>query len=246
MTAFEIVALVLGGAASGFINTLAGGGSAITIPILTEVLGDVNVANGTNRIAILLANITAVAGFQRGKVVPWDVVRRLAIPAAAGAVTGAWVATIISSGAMRRVFAGVILLVALSVLYRPERWIQEREDGLREPWRSLIFFAVGWYGGFLQAGVGLLWLTGLVIGGGLDLVRGNAAKVALIAIYTPLTIVVFASAAQIDVTVGAVLAVGQVTGAYVASQLAIAKGAAWVRWVLVGAAVVAAVRLGFF
>ncbi len=188
----------------------------------------------------------AVAGFQRGKVVPWQVVRRLAIPAVLGALAGAWVATIISAGAMRRVFAAVILMVALSVLYRPQRWITEREDGLREPWRSLVFFAVGWYGGFLQAGVGLLWLTGLVLGGGLDLVRGNAAKVALIALYTPLTIVVFASAAQIDFAVGAVLAVGQVGGALTASHLAIAKGATWIRWVLLVAAVAAAIRLGFF
>ena len=246
MSALDFVLLVLGGMASGFINTLAGGGSAITIPILTEILGDVNVANGTNRIAIMLANIGAVAGFQRGKAVPWDVVRKVAIPAGVGAIAGAWVATIISAGAMRRVFAVVILLVALSVLYRPQRWIHEREDSLREPWRSVLFFAIGWYGGFLQAGVGLLWLTALVLGGGLDLVRGNAAKVALIAIYTPLTIVVFARAAQVDVAVGAVLAIGQVSGAVLASQLAIAKGAAWVRWVLLGAAIVAAIRLGFF
>lgn len=246
MSLLDAIIVILGGMASGFINTLAGGGSAITIPILTELLGDVSVANGTNRIAILVANIGAVANFQRSGKVPWAAVRRLAIPAALGAIGGSWFATVISSGVLRRVFAAVILFVALSVLYKPARWVQEREAKLREPWRSLLFFALGFYGGFVQAGVGLMLLSGLVLGGGLDLVRGNAAKVALIAIYTPLTIAVFASAAQVDLAVGAVLAIGQVSGAVGASQLAIAKGANWVRWVLLVAAVAAAIRLGFF
>jgi hypothetical protein len=89
-------------------------------------------------------------------------------------------------------------------------------------------------------------LGALVLGAGLDLVSGNAAKVLVIAVYTPVTLVLFASAAQVDWAVGGVLAIGQVSGAYVASQLAIARGAAWIRWVLVGAAVVAAVRLAVF
>ena len=95
----------------------------------------------------------------------------------------------------------------------------------------------------MQAGVGFLLLAGLVLGGGLNLVNGNAAKVVLIAVYTPITLLLFAAAAQVDVAVGVVLALGQMTGAWVASQMAIAKGANWVRWVLVFAAGLAAIRL---
>ena len=242
MTPLEGVILALGGAAAGFINTLAGGGSAITIPILTEMVG-INTANGTNRIAILLANLSALAGFQRGKVVPWQRVVPLIIPTVIGAAGGAWVATITSGDVMRKVFAVVLLLVAASVLFRPSRWIEERDVALHEPWRSLAFLAIGFYGGFVQAGVGFLLLAGLVLGGGLNLVNGNAAKVVLIAAYTPVALLFFARAAQVDLAVGAVLSVGQITGAWVAAQLAITKGAGWVRWVLVVAAVIAAVRL---
>ena len=245
MEPFEAVILIAAGFAAGFINTLAGGGSAITIPILTEIVG-VNVANGTNRIAILVANIGAIAGFQRGRAIPWERMPRLVTPAVIGAVMGAWVATGVSAGAMRRVFASVILLIAISAIYRPSRWLENRQQSLREPWSSLVFLAIGFYGGFVQAGVGLLLLTGLVFGGGLDLVKGNAAKVVIVAAYTPVALLIFASAAQVDVAVGAVLATGQVGGAYTASRLAVSKGAGWVRWVLVVAAVAAAVRLGFF
>jgi uncharacterized membrane protein YfcA len=241
----EIVLLIFGGLAGGFINTLAGGGSAVTIPILTEIVG-ISVANGTNRIAIMAANLTAIAGFQKGKAVPWSQVLPLLPPAMFGAAFGAWTATGVDEGVLRRVFALVLLLVAASVLTKPSRWIEERENRLPEPWRSIIFFGIGFYGGFVQAGVGFMLLAGLVLGGGLDLVKGNAAKVVLIASYTPIAIIFFASASQIDLTVGVVMALGQMSGAWIAARLALKRGAGWVRWILVAAAVVASIRLAFF
>jgi uncharacterized membrane protein YfcA len=242
MTPAEALLLVGGGAAAGFINTLAGGGSAITIPILNEMVG-ISVANGTNRIAIMAANLSAIAGFQRGKAIPWKRVVPLIVPTVIGAALGAWVATKTDPDVMRKVFAAVLLLVAASVVFRPARWVEERDASLAEPWRFLAFVGIGFYGGFVQAGVGFLLLAGLVLGGGLNLVNGNAAKVVLIAIYTPIALLLFANAAQVDLAVGVVLALGQMTGAWVASQMAIAKGANWVRWVLVAAAIIAAVRL---
>ncbi len=242
MTLFEAVVVVLGGLASGFINTLAGGGSAITLPILTELIGP-NAANGTNRIAIQLANLAALGRFAKGKAVPWSVVVPLLPAAMIGAGFGAYTATLLSPGATRRVFAFVLIFVAASVLVKPSRWVEGREAVLPLPLRHVVFLAIGFYGGFVQAGVGFLLLAGLVLGSGLDLVKANGAKVLLIAAYTPVALFFFASASQVDVAVGAVLAVGQVSGAWIAAHLALKKGAGWVRWVLVIAAVVAAVRM---
>ena len=141
MTILEGVLLLFGGLAAGFINTLAGGGSAITIPILTEIVG-INVANGTNRIAILLANASALTRFQRGGVVPWGRVGVLVVPILMGAALGAWTATQMSGDTLKRVFAVVLVLVAASVLLRPSRWVEGHERVMKEPWRSLLFFAI--------------------------------------------------------------------------------------------------------
>jgi len=244
VTLLEGLVLIMGGAAAGFINALAGGGSAITIPILTEMVG-INTANGTNRIAILLANLTAIAGYQKGEAVPWRRVSVLIVPTVLGAAIGAWLSTVTPPDVLRLVFAGVLLLVAASVMLRPSRWLEEREAVLHEPWRSIIFFGIGFYGGFVQAGVGFLLLAGLVLGAGMNLVNGNAAKVVLVAAYSPIAILLFARASQVDLAVGAVLAIGQMSGAWAGSRLAVLKGAAWIRWVLVFAALVAAVRLAF-
>lgn len=242
MTILQVFLLLGGGFAAGFINTLAGGGSAITIPILTEIVG-ISVANGTNRIAILLANVSAVTRFQKGGVVPWHRVGRLIPPTVIGAGFGAWTATQIDGDVMKRIFAVVLMMVAASVLLRPSRWVEGHERDIGEPWRSLVFFAIGFYGGFVQAGVGFLLLIGLVLGSGMDLVSGNAAKVVLVLAYTPVALIFFASASQVDLQVGLVLSIGQMTGAWIAARLAILKGAVWIRWVLVAAAIVAALRL---
>jgi uncharacterized membrane protein YfcA len=244
VTLLEGLILIIGGAGAGFINALAGGGSAITIPILTEMVG-INTANGTNRIAILLANLTAIAGYQKGDVVPWRRLSVLIIPTVVGAAAGAWVSTVTPPDVLRLVFAGVLLLVAASVLLRPSRWLEERQVALHEPMRSLVFLGIGFYGGFVQAGVGFILLAGLVLGAGMNLVNGNAAKVVLIAAYSPIAILLFAQASQVDLAVGGVLAIGQMSGAWVGSRLAVLKGATWIRWVLVVAAVVAAARLAF-
>ena len=242
MSLIEGLVLVVAGAAAGFINALAGGGSVITIPILTELVG-INTANGTNRVAIFLANLTAVAGYQRGDAVPWRRVSVLLVPTVIGAAAGAWLSTVTPPDVLRRVFAVVLLLVAGSVLIRPSRWLQDRESVLREPWRSAIFLGIGFYGGFVQAGVGFILLAGLVLGAGMNLVNGNAAKVVLIAAYSPVAILLFARASQVDLAVAAVLAAGQMSGAWAGSRLAVLKGASWIRWVLVVAAAIAAVRL---
>lgn len=242
MSLGTVVLLLAAGMVAGFINTVAGGGSVVTLPILVEIVG-ASVANGTNRIAILMQNLAGLAGYQRGKAVPWPVVWPLIPPMLLGAVSGAYVATTISSDAMRRVFAFVIVLVAALVFVKPSRWVGESEPKLHQPWRGLVFFGAGFYGGFVQAGVGFLLLAGLVLGGGLGLVRANAVKVALILIYTPVVLVLFALADQVDLAVGLTLGVGNMIGAWISARLAVKKGAGWIRWVLIVAAVAAAVRM---
>ncbi len=248
MTVPLALLLFLGGIVAGFINTLAGGGSALTIPLLIEILGgNAVLANGTNRIAILLQNVVAVRGFKKAGLLPWRQVMPVVPAVILGAVGGAWLgALVVKPEVMQKVFGVVVLLVALTVIIKPSNWLGGHERTMPEPWRSIAFFGIGFYGGFIQAGVGFLLLAGLVLGGGMGLVRGNAAKLFLVLVYTPVTLLLFWQADQVDLTAGLILACGNMTGAVVATRLAIRKGAGWIRWVLVGAAVVAAGRMLFF
>lgn len=247
MTLTTALLLLGGGLLAGFVNAVAGGGSIVTLPILTEAVGlPATIANGTNRIAILLQNIAGVAGYRKGGMLEARRVAPLLPSTLVGAVAGAWVATEVSPEAMRKVFAFVIVLVALSVVVKPSRWLDGGEGRLTEPWRSLAFLGIGFWGGFVQAGVGFLLLAGLVLGSGFDLVRGNAAKLLLVLFYTPLALLLFAHADQVDLVAGLVLAAGNVTGVLIATFFAVKSvknGAGWIRWVLIVAATAAALRM---
>ena len=206
-------------------------------------MSDASIANGTIRVAVLFANIAGISAYQQGKSIPWRRVGLLLPPVLIGGAAGAWAATRLSSDGMQRVFAVVLILVAVSVVFNTNRWLEDVPTRLSPLWRNVVFLFIGFYGGFVQIGVGILLLTALVLGSGLDLLRGNGAKVALILIYTLVALPFYFLAGHVDLRLGLVLAAGYSSGAYLAAKLAVSKGAAWARWVLVVAAVGAAIRM---
>jgi len=139
---------------------------------------------------------------------------------------------------------GVLMVVMLVVvLIRPKRWLVGRpEMFLRRPgWLQLvIFFLIGIYGGFIQAGVGIFLLAGLVLGAGYELVRANAVKNLIVMVFTLFALIVFIINDQVEWLPGLVLAVGNMMGAWVAARMAIEKGAKFVRWILIAVIVVSA------
>lgn len=239
-------AVVAAGFLCGFINTLAGSGSLITLPLLIFLGLPANVANGTNRVAILLQNIVGVSSFKRQGVLDVRGGIMLAIPAVVGAVLGAQIAVNLDQETMRRVIGALMVIMLVVVLVRPRKWLEGRSDsaGHQNRWLQIaIFFAIGMYGGFIQAGVGIFLLAGLVLGAGYDLVRANAVKVMIILIFTIFALVVFVANGQVRWTVGLILAVGNMLGAWVAARMAVKRGAKFVRWLLVGVLVISAIVL---
>ncbi|MHC4937812.1 MAG: sulfite exporter TauE/SafE family protein [Planctomycetota bacterium] len=239
MTPADAGLLVLAGLGAGFINTLAGGGSALALPALEMVTASASIANGTNRIAILLQNVAGTHGF--GETLDRPRAFRLAVPMLIGGVAGAWVATMLSPGSMRVALSVAVALVAVSAVVKPPR------TAPLEGWTvDAGMLVCGFYAGFVQAGVGFLLLAVLAGGLRLDLVRANAIKVFIVLLATIPVLAIFALRGQVAWLPGIVLAAGNMSGAAIASRMAVKKGAAWVRWVVVGAAAFAIAKLLFF
>lgn len=228
-------ALVAGGLVAGVVNAMAGGGSLLTLPLMVFLGIPPTVANGTNRVAIVVQGVTTVTGYGRAGKVPWGAVARLAAPTLAGTVVGAYVATRMSDALFRPVLGVVLLVMAGFVLVRPGRWLKpETAEAPRFGVGTYAaFFGIGIYAGFIQAGYGFFVLGALVVGGGLDLVRANGVKVTLALILSIVATAIFAAGGKVDWAAGAVLAVGNGIGGYLGARLAVAKGAPWIRWVLV-------------
>ncbi len=236
MSILEIIALIGSGALVGFINTLAGGGSIISLSVLMMLGLPATVANGTNRIAVAVQTLTAVSSFRQQKVLEVKKGISLAIPAIVGSVIGAWIAVDINEVIFEKAVAIVMILMLVFILYKPQSWIRERTDLTSKNitfWQILIFFLIGIYGGFIHAGVGYFLLAGIVLGAGYELVKANAIKVLIVLLYTPFTIVVFVMNDQVNWAYGLVMTIGNVAGAFIASRMAVKKGAAFVRWVIV-------------
>jgi uncharacterized membrane protein YfcA len=240
--------IVLAGVVCGFINTLAGSGSLISLPLLIFVGLPANVANGTNRVAILLQTMVAVGKFRQEKRLSLKTSVGLVIPAIIGAIIGAQVAVNLDEVMMRKAIGILMVVMLVVILVKPKRWLEGRPDLMerRPGWLQwLIFLGIGLYGGFIQAGVGIFLLAGLVLGAGYELVRANAVKNLIVLCFTIFALVVFILNDQVVWVVGLVLALGNMIGAWIAAKMAVERGAIFVRWLLIAVVIVsAAVLLG--
>jgi len=239
-------AVIAAGFAAGFINTLAGSGSLITLPMLIFLGLPANIANGTNRVAILLQNVVGVSSFHRQKILNFRKGLILAVPAIIGSIIGAQIAVNLDEQMMRHAIGVLMVVMLFVIIIRPKRWLAGRPEALvKNPgWvQILVFLAIGIYGGFIQAGVGIFLLAGLVLGAGFDLVRANAVKVLIVLCFTVFALAIFIINDQVNWLIGLILAIGSMLGAWVAARTAVSWGAGFVRWLLIVAVIIAAAKL---
>ncbi|MGM0674942.1 MAG: sulfite exporter TauE/SafE family protein [Spirochaetota bacterium] len=232
---FEPLILLGAGLIAGFVNTLAGGGSLLTLPALIFVGLPSPMANATNRVAILMQTTVNTLRFhQKGKLE----LRTSAVAvgsAVVGAVAGAFIAAELPEEVFDIALAAVLVLVVATLFVRKPT---PGEDAfrVRSVWLKVpVFFVIGIYGGFIQAGVGFLLITGITWLLGLDLVRTNATKVLIIMVYSAFALAIFAFYGQVVWLFGLILGVGNMAGGWIGVHFAVKRGAKAVRWVILAA-----------
>jgi uncharacterized protein len=231
----HIPVIFTAGILAGFINTLAGGGSLLTLPILIFLGLPTAVANGTNRIAIVAQCAFAVAGFKKKGVSNFKLSLLLSTPAIIGAIIGAYFAVDISDVLFRRVLAVIMLLVLGLILWNPRQDSSGSSNSLGR--RQLItamitLFFIGIYGGFIQVGVGFIIIAALTTITKFNLVVTNSHKVFIAGIYTVFALIVFAFNGKVCWEIGLCLAAGMGLGGWIGSHWAVKKGERWIRVVL--------------
>ncbi len=236
MTYIEIIILIVAGVFTGFINTLAGGGSIISLSVLMFLGLPPSVANGTNRIGIAVQTITAVASFKKQKVLDHRKALILAIPAVFGSVVGANIAIDINDKIFETAFAIVMIFMLFFILFKPQKYLYGRKELIDKKisvWQIIIFFFIGIYGGFIQVGIGYYLLASIILGAGYDLVKANAIKVLIALFITIIALTIFIINGEIRWMYGIIMSVGMMAGALIASKLAVKKGVNFVRWVII-------------
>jgi uncharacterized membrane protein YfcA len=239
---WSLLALFGIGAIAGFFNVFAGGGSTITLPALIFMGLDSTLANGTNRVGIVMQNVAAVLSFRREG--QSDARRSLTLAAwtLPGAIAGAAVALRITDALFQRVLGVVMIAVIASMFASPTS--RTADAAPRRSW--LVYpamFALGFYGGFIQVGVGFAMMAALFHLEGASLVRVNMHKVFIVFVYTLPALAIFAWSGNVDWIIGIVLGAGTSCGAWWGARLAVRRGDRLIRLVLVAAIIVMALKL---
>jgi hypothetical protein len=241
--------LVIVGFAVGFINTVAGGGSLLSLPVLIFLGLPSNVANGTNRVAIVIQTALATAGFKSKGVSTFPFNIYLGLSAFLGSLIGAYIAVDVTGETFNRILVIVMLSVVLIIIFSPKLnlvHLEERLTGKYLWFGTLVFFFFGIYGGFINAGLGFLMMLFLHYVNRMSLVRSNATKVVVVFVYMLAALLVFAINDLVNWKIGLILAIGNGSGAWFASRFSVKKGDGFIKIFLVIMVVVMATKLWFF
>jgi len=237
----DVLLLLVGGAAAGVINAMAGGGSALTVPLLVLAGVPGIAANGSNRVGILTSNASSLVSFRReGVTVAARSIVPILAPATVGAVVGAFGISELTDDAFERFFGLLMIPIVILTIRKPQ--VRERE----EPWplgaTVAVFFLIGIYAGAIQAGVGLL-LVAALSRAGFDLVRANVVKVIFTLVATCIALPIFIAQGSVKWAPALVLAVGLSSGGWIGARFAVRGGDRWIRVVMIVAALGLAGRL---
>lgn len=233
---FEAVILSVLGLVAGIINTLAGGGSNLTVPALMVLGMPADIANATNRVGVILQGIVGAVGFRKHKKLPTHDFKSIMIPLLVGSLFGSLAAAYAPQFLLKYLLLGAMLFVATIILFRPDiiappagttpYTVAERPQAL---WLLLLS---GFYGGFVQAGVGFILITAFAGVLRYDLVASNALKVLATVFFTSVALIIFIYNDQVRWVPGLILAIGSMTGAHIGVKMALNISQQSLKWFL--------------
>lgn len=215
--------ILLGGFTAGIINTLAGSGSVVTLAILSFLGLPSNIANGTNRIGILLQSMAGFHTYQKHTEISFKKNKWMVFACVLGAIVGTQLVVDMDERALNFLIAFLMIFLLGLVLFKPQKWLKQQSSGKSiwsRPIGLLVFFAIGIYGGMIQAGVGIFLLAAMILGEGLTLNQSNGIKLLIVLFYTIPSLLLFVYYGQVNWFYGILLATGQIAGAVLAARYA--------------------------
>lgn len=231
MSVNEIILLLVSGVLVGIINTLGGGGSVITMSLFMAMGMPIGIANGTNRIAVLMQNLSATVAFLRKGMLHVKSGLLLSLPAIVGNIFGALVATEVSESIFKICLSIVLAIILIYlVLGKDNEQITGGHSLKIKWWHYIWFFIIGFYGGYIYIGLGFLILAVTIWTMNLDIITANVIKGFVIFLSTPFALAVFIYNGQVEWMAGLLHGAGNIIGALMASHWAMNWGVKFVRW----------------
>lgn len=214
------ILLIIGGLLAGIVNTISGSGTLFSMGVMTLTGIPLVMANTTTRPGVFFQNLTGILVLKKFN--QFDLKKLEFVPVAAtclGAVVGAWCATLVS-GNFFNLIASIVMVGLLATYILPKNLFKQLSLGIPKS-AALIgtfLFLGGFYGGFIQIGVGILILSILSGAYNMPYNQSNTYKLIIILIYTIPTTLYFSFTDNVLWRPAILLAVGQIVGAYAAAK----------------------------
>lgn len=246
MSFYEVALIMAVGVIAGFMNTVGGGGSLLSLPALIFMGLPSAEANGTNRVALMVQCMVAVGNFQRKGFFDLKLGLLLGIPAILGSIVGVYLAITLPDLIFNRILAVVMLAVLVAIIWQPEKKFIKPGENLTPGRRyiaAVVFFFVGIYGGFIQAGAGFIIIVALSMITGMSLVKINSQKNLVVGLYMLSSLALFVADGKVSWVLGLTLAVGNGVGGWLGSNFAMSRGDSLIRVFLVLCVVLMSAKL---
>ncbi|HFC8517370.1 TPA: sulfite exporter TauE/SafE family protein [Neisseria weaveri] len=225
LTLWHYAAIAVLGILASIINILAGGGSNLILPLLMAFGVPPDIANASNRVGIFFQSLTGIRGFRNAGALPTHDLRGILLPMIFGGLVGSVLASVLPNQILKPALLVCILGVATLTFLKPQlllppQNVQERKVSDTRG-AAVLLFAVGIYGGFVQASTAFILLP--VLAGVLhyNLLRANALKLVCTLAFTVVALAVFIVQGQIWWDVGLVLAAGNILGSIIGVKIAL-------------------------
>ncbi len=232
------------GLIAGFMNVTAGGGSTLTLPTLIFLGLDAAMANGTNRVAIFIQNIAAVYSFKKEKYSQFKLSFKLALLTLPGSVAGAVLAVSVADEIFQKILGIIMIGIIISmVIPKSKKAVDNNENKKMTAGIFIAMFFIGFYGGFIQVGVGFLLMAALNYLLKFDLVHVNMHKVFIVLVYTIPALLIFVITGNVNWPLGISLAAGNALGGWFAAKASVKKGDKLIKGVLIVAILIMSLKL---
>ena len=232
------------GLAAGFVDSIAGGGGLITVPVLLSFGLEPQTALGTNKLQASFGSGSATWHYAAAGTVALRDCGRGFLCSAAGAAIGTLVVQHLSPALLQRGIPLLLLLIAGYTLCKPQLGSEDHPPRFRRGWFDLGFgLLLGFYDGFFGPGTGTFWTMAYVLGLGFNLARATGYTKVMNFASNLSALAFFLLGGHVLWAAGLTMGAGQLLGARLGSRMVIARGTRFIRPIFLGVVVLLTLKL---
>ena len=236
--------LFVTGFSAGLVDSIAGGGGIISVPVLLNFGLPPQLALGTNKFQSSFGSVSASWHYVRQGLVGLRACRLGILLTLAGALLGAWTVQHVDPQVLGRVIPVMLAAIVIYLVFQPRLGLEDGPARMGYPAFYTVFgLGLGFYDGFFGPGVGSFWAIAFVLLCGQNLTRATAHTKVMNATSNLASLALFAAAGLVHLAAGLVMAAGQVAGARLGAGLVVRRGSRFVRPAFLAMAALTILRL---